>query len=320
MDALSEVLSVLRLNSGIFLEAEFTAPWCIDSAPGTEGVRHLLPNAEQVTIYHVVTEGACKAKLPAQSDFAQFARGDLIMFPYGDAHLLGSDLQLAPVPIRSLVRRGAGSRLFRIAHGGGGARARFVCGYVACDKRLCRPLLSALPRMLRVRLGDGADGDWLIESLLRVAEEIQAQLPGGSAMLAKLAELVFIEAIRRYIRALPEEQQSWLAGVRDPFVGRALALMHSAPKRAWTVEELAREADTSRSVLAERFSAMVGEPPMQYLTRWRLALASQALASGRDPVARVALEAGYESAAAFNRAFKKEFGLPPATWRRAARP
>lgn len=318
MDALSEVLKALRLTTGIFLDAEFTAPWCIDSSPGTKDERRLLPRSEQVSIFHVLTEGRCLAKLRAGAEVVELRRGDLIMFPRCDGHLMGSDVQLAPVAMQALLPLND-AHLPRLSHGGAGARTRFVCGYVVCDKRLCRPLLGALPAMVHVPLGEAGESSWLVEPLRRGAEESRSRAPGGEAVLSKLSELVFVEAIRRYIGSLPDDQGGWLAGVRDPMVGRALALLHASPARPWTVDELAREAATSRSVLGERFATMVGEPPMQYLTRWRLALAAESLGSGQEHVARIAKRVGYDSEAAFNRAFKREFGMPPAAWRRAAR-
>ncbi|MGE0355432.1 MAG: AraC family transcriptional regulator [Burkholderiales bacterium] len=319
MDALSEVLKVLKLTSGLFLEAEFTAPWCIDSAPGAEDVRHILPDAEQVSIYHLLVEGSCRAALPGDGAAVELREGDLIMFPHGDGHRLGSDLHLAPVGAEVLVEPSGDGGLARIRHGGGGARTRFVCGFLACDKRLCRPLLGALPRMLRVELGDGPAAAWITATLRHGASETHAPRPGSDALLGRLSELLFVEAIRHYTASLPAEQQGWLAGLRDPFVGKALALLHADPGRDWEVEALAREAGLSRTALNERFNALIGEPPMQYLTGWRLALASQSLASGNDAVARVAERVGYESEAAFNRAFKREFGIPPAAWRRSVR-
>jgi AraC-like DNA-binding protein len=318
MDALSEVLKVLKLTSGLFLEAEFTAPWCIDSAPGREDVRHILPDAEHVSIYHLVTEGRCRAALPDGAP-VELAAGDLIMFPHGDGHLLGSDLQLAPVGAELLVEPSAEGGLARIRHGGGGERTRFVCGFLACDKRLCRPLLGALPRLLRVELGDGPAAAWITATLRHGASETHAPRPGSEALLGRLSELLFVEAIRHYTASLPPGQLGWLAGLRDPHVGRALALLHAEPARDWEVEALAKQAGLSRSALNERFNALIGEPPMQYLTGWRLALASQALASTNDAVARVAERVGYDSEAAFNRAFKREFGIPPAAWRRSVR-
>lgn len=316
MDALSEVLRVLRLDSGIFLEADFTAPWCIDSAPGRDDVRHILPDAEHVTLYHLLTEGRCQARIPGTAGTVELEAGDLIMFPHGDAHRIGSDLQMPPVPAETLVVPSDEGGLARIEHGGGGARTRFVCGYLACDKRLCKPLLDALPSMLKVPLGQGPAASWIIDTLRRGAAETHAPRAGTEAMLARLSELLFAEAMRYYLESLPAGERGWFAGLRDPQVSRALALMHAGPERAWTVDELGREAGLSRSALSERFAALLGEPPMQYLTRWRLALAARALKETREPIVRIAEQSGYESEAAFNRAFKREFGMPPGTWRR----
>jgi len=320
MDALSEVLKALRLTSGLFLEAEFTAPWCIDSAPGKDDVRHLLPSAEHVAIYHLVTEGRCRARLPEGGDTVELAKGDLIMFPHGDGHRLGTDLQLAPVPAETLVEPSPEGGLARIDYGGGGERTRFVCGFLACDSRLCRPLIGALPRLLRVPLGSGPAAAWIMSTLHHGAAETRAPRAGTGAVLAKLSELLFVEALRTYMESIPDTERGWLAGLRDPVVSKALALLHAEPARAWTVDELGRVAGLSRSALAERFAALVGEPPMQYLTQWRLALAARALREGREPIVRIAEQVGYESEAAFNRAFKREFGMPPAAWRRAAAP
>jgi AraC-like DNA-binding protein len=237
-----------------------------------------------------------------------------------DRHLMGSDLHLAPMEADSLGGADAttDADVIQMRHGGGGAATRFVCGYLACSRSVCRPLLDALPRLLRIPIGDGPAAT-LLRELLRVGvRESSVSRPGAESMLAKLSELMFVEAMRRHAESLPPEGKGWLAGVRDAQIGRALALLHGEPGRAWTVDELAREVALSRSALAERFSALVGEPPMQYLMRWRLALAAQALRSGGDAIARVAEQSGYESEAAFNRAFKREFGIPPAAWRREA--
>jgi len=316
VDALSEMLRALRLDSGIFLEAEFTAPWCIDSAPGKEDVRHILPAAEHVTLYHLLTEGTCRARIPGVTDPVVLEAGDLIMFPHGDGHRLGSDLQLAPVPAEILVQPSPEGGLARIDHGGGGPKTRFVCGYLACDSRLCKPLLDALPRMLKVPMGQGPAASWIIDTLRRGAAETHAPRAGTEAMLARLSELLFTEAMRYYLESLPEGERGWFAGLKDPLVSRVLALMHGAPDRAWTVDELGREAGLSRSSLSDRFVTLLGEPPMQYLTRWRLALAARALKEGREPILRIAEQVGYESEAAFNRAFKREYGVPPGSWRR----
>jgi AraC-like DNA-binding protein len=319
MDALSEVLKALRLESGIFLDAEFTAPWCIDSAPGRDDVSHILPSAEHVAIYHLLVAGSCRARLPEDGAAIDLVAGDLLMFPHGDGHLLGSDVSRAPIPAAQLAQMGAHGGPARIVHGGGGARTQFVCGYLACDSRLCKPMLGALPRMLRLPLGERSGSAWMISTIQRAAEESRAPRAGSDAVLARLSELLFVEAIRCHVESLPADERGWLAGLRDPHVSAALRLLHAEPGRPWTVDELGEEAGISRSALAERFTALIGEPPMQYLTRWRLALAARALRHGNETMLRIASDVGYESEAAFNRAFKREFGMPPATWRRHSR-
>ena len=317
MDALSDVLKSVRLEGALYLNAEFTAPWCIRGRYGLASVRERLAGAEHVVFFHFLTEGACKVKLADGVDVLDVAAGDLVLFPQDDRHLMGSDLNLAPLETENLNRGDAD--LIQMRHGGGGAATRFVCGYLACSRSVCRPLLDALPRLLRVPIGDGP-ASALVRELLRVGvRESSASLPGAGSMLAKLSELMFVEALRRYVESVPPEGKGWLAGLRDAQIGRALALLHGEPGRAWTVDELARKVALSRSALAERFAALVGEPPMQYLMRWRLALAAQMLRSGRDAVARVAERSGYESEAAFSRAFKREFGRSPAAWRKEPR-
>lgn len=319
MDALSEVLKVLRLQTGIFLEAEFTAPWCIDSAPGPDDVRHILPAAEQVAIYHLLVEGHCRATLADRSATVDLSPGDLLLLPRGEQHLMGSELHLAPVRAELLVQPSADGRPPRIDHGGGGARTRFLCGYLACDRRLCQPLIGALPRLVRIPVADGAATRWLMSLFEMGAAASAAARPGAETLIARLSELLFVDAVRRYLETLPDEQSGWFAALRDPHVSRALAAMHADPGRHWSADELAREAALSRSALTEHFGRILGEPPMQYLTRWRMALAGQALRESSDVVARIAERLGYESEAAFNRAFRRDYGIPPAAWRRMQR-
>lgn len=317
MDALSEVLKALRLQTGIFLEANFTAPWCIDSAPGGEDVRHILPAAEHVAIYHLLVAGHCRAALADFSATVELNAGDLLLVPMGEPHRMGSDLRLAPVRAELLVEPGSNGAPAQINYGGGGERTRFLCGYLACDPRLCQPLLGALPRLSRIPVGDGPATRWLVDLFEMGAAESAAGRPGAETVVARLSELLFVDAVRRFVDSLPPEQGGWFAGLRDPSVSRALAAIHADPGRRWTAEDLAKEAALSRSALTERFGRLIGEPPMQYLTRWRMSLAAQSLRDGSEAVGRIAERLGYESEAAFNRAFKREFGLPPAAWRRA---
>lgn len=321
MDALSDVLKTVRLEGAFYLDTEFTAPWCIRGKHGRASVGERLAGADHVVYFHFLTEGRCKVRLADGADELEVAAGDLVLFPQDDRHLMGSDLRITPVETDRLVgvETAPGSGLMQIHHGGGGVATRFVCGYLACNRSLCRPLLEALPRVLRIPMGNGPAAALLRELLQAAVRESSVARPGADSMLAKLSELMFVEAMRQYVERLPPEGKGWLAGVRDAHVGRALALLHGDPGKAWTVDRLARAVALSRSALAERFVALVGESPMQYLTRWRLALAARMLRSGGMAVARVAEQSGYESETAFSRAFKREFGKPPAAWRRGGR-
>ena len=318
MDALSDVLKSVRLEGAVYINAEFTAPWCIRGELGLPSVCARLADAEHVAFFHFLVEGSCKVRLADASDVLEAKAGDLVLFPQEGKHLMGTDLQLSPMEADAMAapESGVDGGLFHLRYGGGGAATRFVCGYLACSRSVCRPLLEALPRALCIPIGGGPAAA-LLHELLRVGvRESSAERPGAGSMLAKLSELIFVEAMRHYLEALPPGGRGWLAAVRDAQVGRALSLLHADPAKSWTVDELARESALSRSALAERFTALVGEPPMQYLTRWRLALAAQALRSGGDAVVRIAERSGYESEAAFSRAFKREFGVPPAAWRK----
>ena len=322
MDALSDVLKSVRLEGAVYLNAEFSAPWCIRGECSVPSVRERLAGAEHVVFFHFLTEGACKVRLTDGGERLDATAGDLILIPQDDRHLLGSDVHIAPLETDTLLQSGsAGDADFvQLRHGGGGATTRFVCGYLACSRSVCRPLLESLPRLLRIPIGDGPASVMLRELLRMGVRESSASRPGAESMLAKLSELMFVEALRRHVESLPPGGNGWFAGVRDAHIGRALALLHAEPGKGWTVDELARSVALSRSALADRFVALVGEPPMQYLTRWRLALAAQALRAGGEAIIRVAERSGYESEAAFSRAFKREFGAPPAAWRRAALP
>ena len=315
MDTLSDVLRVLRLTGAVFIDAEFTAPWCVLSASGRP-LPNFFSEGQHIAFFHLLTEGRCKARLTTGGETLEISAGDLLMMPNDDSHVMGSDLKLTPVPSDTLVQPPSPSGLLRIEHGGGGETTRFVCGFLACDKRLCRPVLNGLPHILRVPLGDDTTAAWLTGLLRLGTKETSSPRPGSETVLAKLSELLFVEAIRRYIEGMPDGQTGWLAGLRDRFVGKTLSLMHQKPGQAWTVDALAGSVGLSRSALAQRFTELIGEPPMQYLTRWRLTVAAQSLRTDSTSLAAVAEQIGYESEAAFNRAFKREFGMPPATWRR----
>jgi AraC-like DNA-binding protein len=315
LDALSDVLRIVRLTGAVFMDAEFTEPWCIGEPSGVEVCIEHLPQAQHVVIYHLVAEGRCEVSVPGQAA-ASARAGDLIVIPGGQAHSLGSELARRPVPGGPLVVQRGPDEVPLVRHGGGGNVTRMVCGYLACHSSLFDTLLAALPPVMVVNMREGPAAQWLASSIRFSIAESSTQRAGAGTVLAKLSELMFVEAIRRYIESLPADQAGWLAGLRDQFVGRTLALIHSRPAHTWTVEELARAVGLSRSVLAERFTGLVGQPPMQYLIRWRLQLAGDLLRSGRQTVAAIAADVGYDSEAAFSRAFKRELGMSPAAWRR----
>ncbi len=315
MDALSDLLHAVKLKGALFLEGHFTVPWCIESHSGHESYG-MLGGLDHIVFFHIIMEGRCSVRLKAGGESIELAAGDLILMPQDDAHLLGSDLHLAPADADSLVLPAPPGGMLSMCHGGGGEETRLMCGFLSCDRQLSRPLLDALPRLVRIPLGDGRGAAWLMSLLRRGAQENVTRGPGSGTLLAKLAELIFVEAMRRYIEALPDQQTGWLAGLRDRYVGRALTLMHEQPTRDWTVEDLATHVGLSRSALAQRFANLLGQAPMQYLTHWRLVLAAASLRSTDRTIAHVAEQSGYESESAFNRAFKRQFGVPPAAWRR----
>jgi hypothetical protein len=283
LDVLSEVLTAIRVDGAAYIDAEFTAPWCAEAQHGLHRVAGQLPRTDHIIFLHLLTEGSCFVRLADGSETVNAVAGDLLLFPHDHLHILGSDLGLPPAEVKEIIDASDLTQgLIEMRYGGGGEATRFVCGYLACDQQIFRPLLDALPEMLRIQLGDISVSGWIADLLRLGVQESKAQNPGARSLPSKLSELTFIEALRRYIQSQPLDQKGWLAGLRDPYIGRALALLHGKPSHRWTVEELAREVALSRSALADRFVDMIGEPPMQYLTRWRLALAARALRTGPD--------------------------------------
>jgi len=315
MDVLSEVLRVVKLDGALFFNGEFSAPWCFCSTRSA-AVAHLLsPGAGHLIIYHFLTEGRAYARLP-EGPREQLTAGDIVIFPHGDAHLLGNGSPERPVDSFQMFSKNLTQGLKLARFGGGGETTRFVCGYMACEPRLSEVFLAGLPKMLRVHVAKEPSGQWLENSIRFSVGEVNGSNAGSGLVLAKLSEVLFVETLRRYINTLPPEQTGWLAGARDPIIGRALALLHKDPEHPWTLSDLARRIGLSRTRLAERFRHFLGESPMAYLTRWRLKLGAELLQSTEDSVVEVAAAVGYGSEAAFNRAFKREFDCPPAQFRR----
>lgn len=323
MDALSEVLRVVQLSGAVFLDARFTAPWSVISEQSEALYGAYLPPSDRVVSFHLITAGECWAMLPDDPVGAlRVKAGDLLVVPRGESHILGSARDLQPISGAALLAdkvAAAAGGVMKLDYGGdgvaGGGQVQMVCGFLAVQEVLKNPLLSALPRLFTVDMRGSVSG-WLESSMRFAAAEADGSKPGSTTVLAKLSELLFVEAIRRHVDTIPEDQKGWLGGLRDRFVARALALMHAQPSHPWTVEELASRIGLSRSALAQRFTDLLDVPPMQYLAQWRLQLAAQQLRSGNTALALIAEQVGYDSEAAFNRAFKREFGSPPATWRR----
>ena len=317
MDALSEVLKTIRLTGAAFFASELRAPWAI-VAPSSRAIADaLMPEADHVVPYHFVAAGRCVVKL-LDGPAIDLAAGDVVVFPQGEHHMLGGTPQFGPlsVPPEDLTKLLKRETITPIRGGGEGAVTEMICGFFACDRRLSAPIIDGLPRVLRVSLGDDPSAQWLRSSVHFSVTETAQPGAGAQSVLAKLSELLFVETIRRYVKQLPDGETGWLAGLRNPHVTKALALLHGRPEYPWTVEEVARKVGLSRTVLAERFLHYLGQPPMQYLTRWRLSLAANSLREGSASIGRVAEQVGYDSEASFTRAFKRAFGLPPATWRR----
>jgi AraC-like DNA-binding protein len=317
MGALSDVLRAAHLTGGVFLHAEFSAPWCVAARVSPEHCAPVLGPASHLIIYHFVVEGELRVRVEEKDGESLVVRaGEVVLLPRNDLHLMGSDLTLSPVPGAEIIRPPQDGGLFSIRHGGGGERTRMVCGFLGCDATEHNPALSTLPRLLKLAAEHGGAAEWIRTTFQYAAQEVAAGRPGSEAVLAKLSELLFIESVRRYAEGLPEGQTGWLAGLRDPFVARALALLHRDVVRPWTVDDLGHEVGLSRSALAERFNRLIGMPPMRYLAIWRMQLATDRLRNTSASLAQIAEIVGYDSEAAFSRAFKKAFGTAPATWRR----
>ena len=318
MDALSEVLKAVKLDSAFFFNAEFSAPWCFHSPNSCKLAPYINQSSGHVIVYHLLIEGKAYGRLGDER--LEILPGDVLIFPHGDPHIVESGASRNAVNGESELQRifSGGLKLSRM--GGGGDIARFVCGYMVCEQNLSQVFLAGLPAMFKVNIRQDDSGRWLENSIRYSIADPKASGAGAEAVLARLCETLFIETLRRYMTLLPTGQTGWLAGARDALVGRVLALMHQKPAATWTIATLAHEVGISRAVLAERFREYLGEPPLAYLTRWRLQLGAQMLSSTSQSVAQIASKVGYDSEPAFNRAFKRTFGNPPARYRNETRP
>ncbi len=320
-DTLSDVSKTVRLTGAAYFEIAAQAPWSVHSPARDLILPRILPGADRLIAYHVVISGRCYASLNG-GEAVLVEAGEVVMFTNADPHVMSSSVGMRAEPTTADVIdiADAGLLPFHINLMNGGAEsARLVCGYLACDAKPFNPLLEALPPMVKAGDPGRNDNGWLGQFIHFAVAEVAEKRAGSESVLTKLSELMFIDVVRRYIEALPPQNSGWLAGLRDPLVGKALALIHARPSFNWTIEGLARQCGTSRTVMAERFMQFVGTPPMHYLAQWRMQVASEMLNRGNANMATIAAEIGYESEAAFSRAFKKMMSVSPSAWRQGTR-
>lgn len=322
-DTLSDVLRTVRLRGALFYHVNGSRSWAAEAPSAQEIANAVMPDSEHVMEYHVVTRGNCWGAIVGEAP-VRLGCGDILLFPHGDAHVISSAPGMRAEPNLAAFTERIDQLPFTLNFDAVESKGDMpcdehyetglVCGFLGCDRRPFNPLIDTLPRMLH--LVSTGEQDWITHFMHQAVAESRSKRPGGEAMLERMSEMMFVDAVRRYVDMLPEESRGWLAGLRDRFVGRALALMHDAPASDWTVELLGERVGLSRSALHERFLQIIGLPPMQYLLNWRMQVAATLLRNTSSTVSSVALEVGYGSEAAFIRAFKRLVGKPPAAWRR----
>jgi AraC-like DNA-binding protein len=312
LDALSELLRVIRLTGTAFIDAELSAPWAVETPPPSAIAARFASGTERIIPYHLVADGACRVQLEGHPP-VELASGHVVMFPHGDVHVLASESGVKPLRIttEAIIRLTSPDSIARTSFGGAGARTRLICGFFACDEALSEQLVARLPRLIHCEMKAASAADMLPRSLRARASETL----GLGAVLGKLSELLFVDAIRDYAESQPE-QASWLSGLRDRYVSHGLALIYARPGAKWSLDSLARAVGVSRTALTDHFVRCTGVAPMQYLKQWRLRVAADALVQSDRGIKFIAETAAFGSTAAFTRAFTRELGVSPASWRR----
>lgn len=318
MDILTQVLRSVRLSGAVLFRGEFSSPWSLAAPDSRAAAPFLVPGAKSLIFFHVVTQGRCSVAVDQEQPFL-LSSGDVIALPYGDPHAMGNPLAATHTPLEEVLTPPPWPKCPTVVHGGGGERTQLICGFLHCDDALFSPVITKLPRILSVRARAESSSSWLETNCRYMLEEAIVNRPGGACVLGRLAELLFVEVLRCKMEELGENEVGWLAAVKDPVIGKSLELIHGDLAHPWTVEKLGRSVGLSRSALADRFRQLLGEPLMHYLTRWRLQWAAQLLRDSDRGLAAIATQVGYESEFAFNRAFKRFAGQPPASWRKHAK-
>lgn len=315
-DVLGDMLRAIRLSGAVFLNSTLSAPFGLIS-PRHFDERTPMAHLRHVSIFHLVSAGECVVEL-ASGQRETIRAGDILLMPFPDTHWFSSGEGVEMCPATDVVRPGPLSGMWNITYGGGGEETRMVCGFLESSELLSSPLFRTLPPLLIDRADDDKVGALLATTVNEIVALTTDATPGSEIMLGRLMELLFVEVLRRYASRLPESSRGWLAALNDPVLGRAMGQVHGDPGRRWTVDGLARAAGTSRTVLAERFNDVLGQAPIEYVTNWRMQLAAERMRAGTESLAVIANDVGYDSEAAFNRAFKRVAGVAPGRWRDAA--
>jgi AraC-like DNA-binding protein len=320
-DPLSDVLRSVRLRGAVYFYVSCRGEWVAEAPAARDIADVVMPGAEHVMAYHLISKGAAWAATEHEAPL-RVASGEIVLLPQGDPHVLSSAPGLRARRVDDgqwLPATRDQPRPFPVTYSGDVIEPStiVICGFIGCDLRPFNPLIAALPRLLHLRAS--GVGAWVGPVLHQAVAESRQHCPGSDAVLDRISEVVFVDSARQYLESLPADASGWLAGLRDRQIGKALRLLHERPAEPWTIDELGRQVGLSRSALHERFAALVGKPPMQYLTDWRMQCAAGLLRDGQATVATIAQAVGYDSEAAFARAFKRLVGQPPAEWRRTQR-
>jgi AraC-like DNA-binding protein len=299
VDPIGEALHFLRMSGTFYCRAEFTAPWGL-----------ALPAMKNCLMFHVVTSGRCWLEVEG-AEPRQLQPGDLALVPHGEGHRLASEPGVPAAKLFELPREQVSERYETLRHGGSGAATSMVCGAVRFDHPAARQLVTLLPRVISVEAWSSPHMEWIQSTLRLIAAEARELRPGGETVITRLADILVIQAVRSWIEHDPAAQTGWLGALRDRQIGRAIALIHRDPARAWTVASLAAEVAMSRSAFAARFTELVGEPAMRYVARWRMHVALTWLEEDDARLGDLASRLGYQSEAAFSRAFKRFIGISP---------
>ncbi len=319
IDMLDDILKTFSLESSVLHFSLLAAPWGIGFAPRER-------EAADAGFY-IVTEGECFLRLDTEKNapLIRLSSGDFALISHGDAHSVRDSPTSLVQPLEDWLRRVTFDEKGTVLFGGtgsGGAQARILCGTVRFSGGGMNPLLRSLPSLVIVRGENDKAVDWLEGTMAFLMCESRSQRPASPTVISRLCDILFIQAIR-FLLTSPNAcddgevpPPGWLNAIRDPDIRRAVSAIHAAPAHHWTVEMLARESALSRSTFAARFTQLMGEPPLRYLTRWRMHRAAVALRRTGDPMGEIARQAGYDSEAAFSKTFKRQIGIAPGTYRR----